>query len=58
LSSVGKPVVAPAAQQGAVPTSRGWVGDFVLLAVLPIAVVAVATVTAWWTVMRALRSMV
>lgn len=34
------------------------VGDFALLLLLPAAIVAVATVTAWWTVMRALRSMV
>src|SRR5690606_35940950 len=33
-------------------------GDFALLALLPLATVAVATVTAWWTVMRALRTMV
>jgi hypothetical protein len=32
--------------------------DFALLALLPAAIVAVATVTAWWTVMRALRGMV
>jgi cell division transport system permease protein len=35
-----------------------WIGDVVLLIGLPAAIVAVATVTAWWTVMRALRSMV
>jgi cell division transport system permease protein len=35
-----------------------WIGDFVLLIGLPAAIVAVATVTAWWTVMRALRGMV
>jgi hypothetical protein len=34
------------------------IGDFVLLVGLPVAIVAVATVTAWWTVMRALRGMV
>jgi len=33
-------------------------GDFVLLALLVIATIAVATLTAWWTVMRALRNMV
>jgi cell division transport system permease protein len=46
----------------AAPTTLGghflWIGDFALLVVLPVAIVAVATVTAWWTVMRALRSMV
>lgn len=37
-----------------------WLGiaDFVGLIGLPVAIVAVATVTAWWTVMRALRGMV
>jgi hypothetical protein len=35
-----------------------WIGDFALLIGLPAAIVAVATVTAWWTVMRALRGMV
>ena len=34
------------------------VGDFLLLALLVIATIAVATLTAWWTVMRALRNMV
>jgi len=34
LSSVGKPVIAPAAQQGTVHKPRSWVGDFVLLAAL------------------------
>lgn len=45
---------APAMLQG------HWlgIGDFVLLIGLPAAIVAVATVTAWWTVMRALRGMV
>jgi cell division transport system permease protein len=32
--------------------------DFALLVLLPVAIIAVATVTAWWTVMRALRGMV
>jgi cell division transport system permease protein len=45
---------APAMLAG--PLLGAW--DFVLLAALPVAVVAVATVTAWWTVVRALRGMV
>ncbi|HEX2116622.1 MAG TPA: hypothetical protein VHM01_19635, partial [Alphaproteobacteria bacterium] len=34
------------------------ISDFALLTFLPVAIVAVATVTAWWTVMRALRGIV
>lgn len=46
---------------GDAPAAGGhflWIGDFALLLGLPLAIVAVATVTAWWTVTRALRSMV
>jgi cell division transport system permease protein len=45
---------APAMLAG--PLLGVW--DFALLGLLPVAIVAVATVTAWWTVVRALRGMV
>jgi cell division transport system permease protein len=40
--------------------SGPWLGlgDFALLGLLVVATIAVATLTAWWTVMRALRNMV
>jgi cell division protein FtsX len=48
------------AETGLAMFAGRWLGpaDFILLASLAVAMVAVATVTAWATVMRALRSMV